>query len=70
MYIEKKANTKIALVLIFIGLILMITETWYFGWNMEALSTQELMADSICSFLICIGVLNFLSIQIGKKDIK
>lgn len=39
------------------GLTLWVIETWFFGWNEEAGSVQESMADGVAMVLVVYGAI-------------
>jgi len=44
-----------------IGMILWLTESWYFGWNIEAVTSAEKYMDTFFSVLVLWGVFGDLS---------
>ncbi len=44
-------------VLMVLGIVLSIIETWYFGWNMTPQSISEQYCDTFCGLLVLIGFL-------------
>lgn len=50
---------KTGLIVILIGFVLNILETWFFGWNMKAKSVAEAFADNFCMLIIMLGYLMF-----------
>lgn len=50
----------IGLVVLAVGFLLNILETWYFGWNMEATSVAEKFADNFCGIVMMLGAAMFL----------
>jgi vacuolar-type H+-ATPase subunit I/STV1 len=47
------------LIVIALGFVLNILETWFFGWNMKAASIPEAFADFFCQLVVFIGLLMF-----------
>jgi hypothetical protein len=47
------------LIVIAIGFILNVLETWFFGWNMKAASIPEAFADFFCQLVVLIGLTMF-----------
>lgn len=46
--------------LIWLGFVLNILETWYFGWNSEPMSVAEKYADTFCAMVTISGVMYYL----------
>ena len=70
MKIEKKARPQTGLILLLIGLLFNLIETWYFGWNMTPGTVHEVWCDMASGLLIYIGIFELISFKItsGKDN--